>query len=180
MSSLETKSATGDEIVADLNRAFASFKETNDDRLAQIERRLGVDVLTEEKLQRIDRTLDETKRRLDRVTLDLARPRLGASANEDQSAREHKSAFGVYMRAGEAVGLKALEAKALSAGSGPDGGFLVPTPAERDILRRLAHLSPIRSIASVQVSMAGRSLATPVLSFEPKSAVAENWPLVKP
>jgi hypothetical protein len=35
-------------------------------------------------------------------------------------------------------------------------------------------------IASAQVSMAGRSLMTPDFSFEPMSAVAENWPLVRP
>ena len=35
-------------------------------------------------------------------------------------------------------------------------------------------------MASAQVSMAGRSLMTPVLSLEPRSAVAENCPLVSP
>jgi HK97 family phage major capsid protein len=150
MSCAETKSATGDEIIADLNRAFAAFKETNDERLAQLESRLGADVLTEEKLARIDGALDETKRRLDRVSLDMARPRLGGAAQDDRKSREHKSAFDLYVRAGEASGLKALEAKALSAGSGPDGGYLVPIPAEREILKRLAKLSPIRAIASVR------------------------------
>ena len=35
-------------------------------------------------------------------------------------------------------------------------------------------------MARAQVSIAGRSLTTPVLSLEPRSAVAENWPLVRP
>ena len=35
-------------------------------------------------------------------------------------------------------------------------------------------------IASAQVSIGGRSLMTPVFSFEPRSAVAENCPLVSP
>lgn len=149
MSSVETKSA-GDEIIGDLNRAFSAFKETNDERLAQLESRLNADVLTEEKLARIDGALDETKRRLDRVSLDLARPKLGGAPAGDRSAREHKSAFNLYVRAGESAGLKALEEKALSRSSGPDGGYLVPIPAEREILNRLAKLSPIRSIASVR------------------------------
>ncbi|MCX7899248.1 MAG: phage major capsid protein, partial [Methylocystis sp.] len=149
MSSLETKTA-GDEILADLNRAFAAFKETNDERLAQLESRLGADVVTEEKLSRIDRAIDETKSRLDRLTLNLSRPLIGGAAPEDSQSREHKAAFNHYIRSGEAAGLKALEAKALSRGSGPDGGYLVPTPAERDILKRLAKISPIRNIASVQ------------------------------
>ena len=36
------------------------------------------------------------------------------------------------------------------------------------------------SIASVQMSIGGRSLTTPFLAFDPKSAVGENWPLVRP
>ena len=133
-----------------MQRAFAAFRETNDERLAQIEDRLGADVVTEDKLDRIGRALDETKSRLDRVQLDLARPSLGASDRDDPRRREHKAAFDTYVRAGEASGLKALEAKALSAGSGADGGYLVPQAAEREILRRMASLSPIRSIATVQ------------------------------
>ncbi|WP_036296816.1 phage major capsid protein [Methylosinus sp. PW1] len=150
MSSLETKTLSGEEALADLHRAFTAFKDTNEERLEQIETRMGVDALTEEKLQRIDRAIDETKRRVDRVALDLARPRLSSAPGDDAPAREHKSAFSLYMRSGESAGLKALESKALSAGSGPDGGYLVPTPAEQEILRRLAHLSPIRAIASVR------------------------------
>jgi HK97 family phage major capsid protein len=150
MSSLETKSLAGEDVLADLHRAFSAFKDTNEERLAQIETRLGADVVTEEKLQKIDRALDETKQRLDRVALDIARPKLGGAPAADETAREHKSAFALYMRAGESAGLKALESKALSAGSGPDGGYLVPTPAEQEILRRLARLSPIRAIASVR------------------------------
>jgi HK97 family phage major capsid protein len=149
MSSIEIKSG-GAEIVADLNHAFSAFKEANDERLAQIETRMGADVVTEDKLARIDQSLDETKSRLDRLALDLARPRLGGGAPADHIEREHRSAFNTYMRAGETNGLKALEAKAMSRTSGPDGGYLVPTPAEKDILRRLAKLSPIRAIASVQ------------------------------
>ncbi len=149
MSSTEIKSA-GEEIVGDLNRAFSAFKEANDERLAQIETRMGADVVTEEKLARIDQALDETKGRLDRLALDLARPRIGGAAPADQTEREHKSAFNTYMRSGEANGLKALEAKAMSRTSGADGGYLVPVPAEKEILRRLAKLSPIRAIASVQ------------------------------
>jgi HK97 family phage major capsid protein len=149
MASIETKSG-GEEIVSDLNRAFSAFKEANDERLAQIETRMGVDVVTEEKLARIDQALDETKGRLDRLALDLSRPRLGGAVAPDHGGREHKSAFNHYMRSGETSGLKAIEAKAMSRTSGPDGGYLVPIPAEREILSRLAKYSPIRAIANVQ------------------------------
>lgn len=149
MTLTETK-MTGVDIVTDLNRAFSAFKEANDERLAQLETRMSADVVTEDKLARIDHALDEAKGRLDRLTLELARPRLGGASPQDNEGREHKSAFDHYMRSGEAAGLKALEAKAMSHTSGPDGGYLVPIPAEREILRRLAKLSPIRSISTVR------------------------------
>lgn len=135
----------------DLHRTFEAFRETNDERLAQLETRMGSDVITDEKLQRIDRALEETKSRLDRVMLNAARPHLSAQGDEgDMASREHKAAFRSYMRSGESAGLKQLEEKAMSSGSGPDGGYLVAPPVERDILRRLANISPIRAVATVR------------------------------
>ena len=45
MTPLETKTA-GDTMIADLNQSFTAFREANDERLAQLETRLGADVLT--------------------------------------------------------------------------------------------------------------------------------------
>jgi HK97 family phage major capsid protein len=151
---LETKSVSQDVTHAfeDFSRAFDAFRETNDDRIGQIETRLSADVVTEEKLSRIDRALDETKSRMDALALKSRRPSLGEAEPQrhDAATREHKAAFDTYMRSGEATRLKALEAKALSAGSGPDGGFLVPVPAERELLRRMALISPMRALATVR------------------------------
>ena len=60
--------------MGELSRAFEAFKETNDGRLAELEGRRSGDVLTEEKLARIDAALDSTRTRLDRLTLDGRRP----------------------------------------------------------------------------------------------------------
>jgi HK97 family phage major capsid protein len=154
MTDIETKSAGQDAQAAfeDFARAFEAFRETNDDRLQQIETRLSADALTDEKLARIDRTLDQTKSRLDALALKARRPALGArqSEQDDANGREHKAAFEAYVRSGDAQGLKAIEAKALSAGSGPDGGYLVPVPQERELLRRMAMISPIRALATVR------------------------------
>ena len=138
-------------------RTFDAFREANDERLSQIETRLAPDVLSEEKLARIDRALDEAQRRLDRFQLDSRRPVLGAAAERrDPMAAEHKGAFDLYVRSGEAAGLKVLEAKAMSAGSGPDGGYLVPETVEKEVLSRLASISPIRAIASVRMISSGQ------------------------
>lgn len=155
----ENKAAMfGTESVLDeFARAFEAFKEANDTRLAEIETRLTADVVTEEKLARIDAALDQAKTRLDRISLDRARPPLGgAEPPRDASATEHKAAFDLYVRAGESAGLKRLEEKALSAGSGPDGGYLVPPTIEREVLRRLAEISPIRAIATVRTVSGGQ------------------------
>lgn len=143
--------ATGETaaVIEEFNRTLDAFREANDRRLAEIEGRLG-DAVTEEKVARLDAALDAQKSRLDRLALDRGRPALEGGEPADGAAREHKAAFDLYVRAGESAGLKRLEAKALSAGSGPDGGYLVPDTVEREVLRRLATISPIRAIATVQ------------------------------
>jgi HK97 family phage major capsid protein len=154
MTHIETKSAADDAALAfeDFSRAFHAFRETNDERLGQIERRISADVVTEEKLARIDRALDDTKARMDRIALNHRRPALAGAdeAKSDPQAAEHRRSFQAYMRTGDAQGLKLIEEKALSAGSGPDGGFLVPVPQERELLRRMALISPIRALATVR------------------------------
>jgi HK97 family phage major capsid protein len=150
MSELDTNSVETAVAFDEFRRNFEAFRETNDRRLAEIERR-SADCLSEEKLARIDRALDESKARLDAAVLRARRPAIGAdTALAEPWRREHKAAFETYMRGGDPQGLKRLEEKALSAGSGPDGGYLVPSAAEVEILRRMAQASPIRAIASVR------------------------------
>lgn len=137
---------------ADLSRAFSSFREANDARLDALETRLAGDPVIEEKVARIDRAVDEAKSRLERLVLDGRRPVLGgAGPVADPVIDEHKGAFDAYVRGGETAGLKALEAKALSAGSGPDGGYLTPASVEREVLARLGAISPLRGLASVRL-----------------------------
>ncbi|CAO4184337.1 phage major capsid protein [Methylorubrum aminovorans] len=175
----ENKAATfGTEAVLDeFARAFEAFKEANDTRLSEIETRLTADVVTEEKLARIDAALDQAKGRLDRISLDRARPPLGGvEPARDASATEHKAAFDLYVRAGESAGLKRLEEKALSAGSGPDGGYLVPPTIEREVLRRLAEISPIRAIATVRAVSGGQYKRAVSVNGPAAGWVAETAP----
>ncbi len=168
----ETKVAAADAraAVADFLAAFEAYKEVNDARLAEVERR-GADPLTTEALERIDTALDAHQARLDDIATKARRPALSSQEAPSAAARAHGSAFEGYVRSGEAGGLKALEAKALSAGVGADGGYLVPHETESEIGRRLAALSPIRSIASVQVIGAG-SYRKPFMTSGPASGWA--------
>ncbi len=131
--------------------AFEAFKETNDERFAQIERRMAADVVTTDKLDRINRALDEYKATVDQLVLKASRPqRGGGHAQASMAASEHKSAFDGYMRRGEAMNLRRLEEKALSAGSDADGGYLVPEEVEAGVMRALREASPIRAISGIR------------------------------
>ncbi|SEF68995.1 phage major capsid protein [Bosea lathyri] len=153
----ETKAAGADLSLAfeDLRYTLESYRVSNDERLADIETRRGADPLTEEKMARMDAALDDTMRRIDRLTLDRSRPALSHDGPRDPLVSEHKAAFASYVRSGEAGGLKRLEGKALSAGSGPDGGYLAPSTVEGEILRRLVAASPIRAISTVRTISSG-------------------------
>ncbi|CAN0653451.1 Phage major capsid protein, HK97 family [Nitratireductor aquimarinus] len=134
--------------------AFEAFKEANDEKLKQIETR-SADVVTVDKVERISRALDEQKQALDTLVLKKTRPVLGRGGGAALQDLERKQAFDAYMRSGDERAMRSLEEKAMSYGSAPDGGYLVPDETEAAIGARLAELSPIRSIATVrQVSSA--------------------------
>ena len=129
-------------------RAFEAFKATDEERLQQIEQQLTEDVVTTEKLERINRAMDQHKAVVDQLTLKAARPQLGgAGVRWNGATLQHKAAFEAYVRHGEANGLHLLEGKALSVGSGPDGGYLVPAETEAAVIRGVKNISPIRAIA---------------------------------
>jgi len=174
----ETKTATPEikDAFDDFLRAFTEFKTANDDRLAALERRSG-DVVTEEKVDRINKALDDQKRALDALTLEAGRPALGAERKQhtDRDALERKLAFDRYVRKGDAGGLDALELKsAFSAGSNADGGYTVPLEIENTIDDILAKASPIRAIATVR-QIGGNVYRKPIATSGPATGwVAET------
>ena len=143
---LETKSAQPDDLGAafdDFMRAFEAFKDANDERLGQLERRMSADIVTSEKVDRLNRALDE-------LALKSARPHLGGNGRSATSGLQHKAAFDSYIRKGESSALRDLESKALSVGTPGDGGYLVPPETETAINRAVKDISPIRAIAGIR------------------------------
>jgi HK97 family phage major capsid protein len=142
---LEIKATDNEALIGELMGAFEEFKRTNDSRIKELEKRGSTDVVTDDKVNRLNSALDNAKAALDRATLERARPRLegGSPAQVD----EYKEAFAAYVKRGEE--------KALSVGVAGDGGYVVPVEIDTEITRLMTALSPIRSIASVrQVSSA--------------------------
>lgn len=182
----ETKQAGGDVASAfdEFMRAFEEYKETNERRLGEIERR-SADVVTTDKLDRIDRALDK-------LTLKASRPPIGGGAARPTTSLQHKGAFEGYVRKGDTNALRALEGKSLSVGSDPDGGYLVPEETETTINRALRDgvvkipLSPVASLTQVRVRNAAGAMEpvgagnyVAVLVGRPQRIVRTNgaWPI---
>lgn len=131
--------------------AFEEFKSANDDRLAQLERKLTADVVTEEKVNRLNSALDVQQKTVEGLALSMRRTPLGAKGGiVDPATQEHKSAWEAYVRSGQTATLRPLEAKALSVGTDADGGYLVPSETETMIDRAVSQASPIRAISGVR------------------------------
>lgn len=135
-----------------LGNAWEQFKQVNDQRLHEIERKGSADGLYDGHLKRISDALDQQKARMDRLETVNARPgremkSLGYNG-EDQS--EYKAAFNSYLRKGMDSGLEAIQTKALSVGTDANGGFLVPNEMADLIVQIVNESSPMRALATVE------------------------------
>ncbi|MEM1307259.1 MAG: phage major capsid protein [Pseudomonadota bacterium] len=148
--SYETKAETAGiaDAFGDFMQAFEAFKDANDDRLCEIEKRFSADVVTTDKLDRINRSLDQHKRTVDALVHKSARTPLAAASHPQ--ATEHKAAFETYVRRGADQAVRDIEAKSLSIATDSDGGYLVPHETETVINASLRDVSPIRAIAGVR------------------------------
>lgn len=135
------------ELLKSQGKAWEEFKATNDERLAELEKKGGADPLLEEKLEKLNGLLDQNKSRLEKIETKLARPNLASGSSDNQPVDEYKAAFVKYIKTGYQS--PELEQKAMSVGIESDGGYLVTPTMEggiRDIVRAT---SPVRSVASI-------------------------------
>lgn len=139
--------------VASLGNAWEQFKQINDARLNEIERKGNADPLYNEHLGNISMALDNYKSRLDTIETAYNRPflgdeQIGYKSNESNSA--YSKAFRSYLRKGMEGGLESLQTKALSVSSDPDGGYLVTPHMSSKIVQAIFETSPMRQLASVE------------------------------
>ncbi len=135
-----------------LGNAWEQFKQVNDSRLSELERKGYADPLYLEHLHKINDALDQQKQRLDRVETAHARPggemtNLGYRGADNS---EYKQAFCSYLRKGMDAALETLQTKSLSVGSDANGGYLVPNEMANTIVRIVNESSPMRALASVE------------------------------
>ncbi len=135
-----------------LGNAWEQFKQVNETRLSEIERKGHADTLHDGQLHRINEALDQHKSRLDRMETVAARPgremkSLGYNG-PDQS--EYKSAFNSYLRKGMDTGLAQIQSKSLSDSVDANGGYLVPNDLSNLIIEIVNESSPMRALATVE------------------------------
>lgn len=167
--------------------AFEEFKASNDARLKEIEKRGSADVVLEEKVSKISDALDkfeginqrltqaeqktkaleQVEKRCDEIEAKINRPGAGGADEAERKAKEYKAAFARYLRIDNHEDLGAderkmfAERKSLVAGNDTLGGYLVsPADMQRDILKDVVEMSPLRAVATVR-TIGGPSLKQP-------------------
>jgi len=147
-----------------LKTAFEAFKSANDERIKQIETKGAADPLLEDKVNKANAEVGKLQEQI--KSIGAAQNRLpqnvGGQATKAYTPEEtaHAKAFKSFMRRGNEAGLQDAEikafnaaypeAKSMSEGSDPDGGYLVPTDTSGRIVQRIFESSEIRAIANVE------------------------------
>ena len=138
----ETKAMDGSNkaVMAEMMAVFEAYKNANDARLDDIEAKGSADILLTEKLQRLDKRIDD-------LSLKAAAP----DAGQGEATRSaHHDGWSRYIRNGDESGVAQLDTKAFSASSDEQGGYVVPPELDRLIESRLLRSSPMRQIATVR------------------------------
>lgn len=130
------------QLIEALNRDFESFKATMTEKDKELERRFD-DVVTTEKLQRIDDSVAELQAAVDQANAQMAAIQVGAGGGTAPQNPEYTDAFRAHMRSGE---MRA----ALNEGTDSEGGYVTPIEWDRTITDALVQISPMRQIAMVQ------------------------------
>lgn len=136
--------------IDELGRAWEQFKSNNEDQIKAAARGVSASVYEEKAVKLNDRIselqakLDEGQKSLNDVLARLERPGTGGGP----LVSDHQKAYTQWMRRGES-NLSADQAKAMSVGSDPDGGYLVPVDMSGRIAAKIFETSNIRAIAQV-------------------------------
>lgn len=136
------------ELIEQQGKAFEEFRKSNDERLAALEKGEARSEL-EEKTDRINDELGRLSATVDELAKKANRPGAPGAEGDEALQAEHKSAWLKWVRKGDDAGLADIERKAMNVGTPADGGYAVPIQQDRDIMRLLTDLSPMRQVCRV-------------------------------
>lgn len=136
------------ELIEQQGKAFEEFRKSNDARLDALEKDEARSEL-EEKTDRINDELGRLSAAVDELAKKANRPGAPGAEGDEALQAEHKSAWLKWVRKGDDAGLADIERKAMNVGTPADGGYAVPIQQDRDIMRLLTDLSPMRQVCRV-------------------------------
>ena len=99
------------------------------------------DVVTTEKLERINSSVGDLQKAVDDANAKIAAMSVGAGGGSEVKDREYSDAFMAHVHRGD------IQAS-LNKGTDPEGGYLAPIEWDRTITDKLKLVSPMRQIAS--------------------------------
>ncbi len=150
--------------VNNLGNAWEQFKQVNDRRLNEIEKKGSSDPLTAAHLSKLNDSIDK-------IQTVLNRPVSGFETL-NQENQEYKHAFCSYIRKGAEAEIAHLEQKNLSTPGDTEIGYSVTNKMSEEIDGLLTCNSPIRQLASVT------EISTDALELiEDREDVASGWSL---
>ena len=157
--------------VNSLGNAWENFKQVNDARLREVERKGNADPLYMEQLSRISNVLDNQKSRMNQLETAAMRPEKEIThAMKSENPSEYTKAFKSYLRKGATSQLEGAEMKALSVGTAADGGYLVTPKLSETIAKIVFESSPMRQICGIE------QISTDSLDIiVDNSAMAAGW-----
>lgn len=140
--------AEANAILASLQSAFEEFKTIHTEQINGVKAKFD-DVVTSEKLNKVNAHVGDLQDALDKATAKMAAIEMGGAAGGRViKDADYTQAFMQHVRRG---GVNAT----LSKGTSADGGFLAPTEWDRTITDRLVIISPMRQLATVQTISTG-------------------------
>lgn len=146
------------EVHAAAQTAWQEMKHVLTEREAEITTLKGTLGETEQKLERIEKDLDE---RLDKLETRGNRLDVGGDTEADHALATE--ALLAFIRKGEAgLAAKPEYGKALASDSDTDGGILLPENIAPGILEKLVEVSPLRALANIESISKGNSFKFPV------------------
>lgn len=133
-------------IFAELQKAFADFKDSHTEQLKGVNAKFD-DVVTRDKLEKVNAQVGDLQSALDAANVKMAALTMGAGSGEEVKDAVHSKAFLAHMRSGDVQA-------SLKKSPDSDGGYLAPVEWDRSITDKLVNVSPMRQI-STAVSIEG-------------------------
>jgi len=159
----------------EMRQAHEALTKTVDVKIEEVRKTGSADKMTLETIEKINTDLTELRGKYDALVIAGQRPSVGSGSDEADSPelQTRKSAFDKFIRYGFGeTGRAAMdenEIRALSSSSDKDGGFLVPSTFETEIITQAYNEAELRAICNVAstgrdvVQMA--AISKPVVSW---------------